>query len=526
MPPTEFSGTFGMFPVTHAESEGAAAHERRNMVRERVADEARGSLRATDREESPHSETRSRPMKGRIRATRTTGEDPPGGRLTGGGAPGEQVPIRQVPIRQVLGRQVPGRQPSGRPTLLLWLLLTAFAVTGCDGILGPGGGSGAPPAITELPRALSPTEIQTITASNAFGLELLRQVLDETPDESVFLSPFSASMALGMTMNGADGETFEAMRSTLQFGELTDDEINAAYRGLLDLLTGLDPDVELAIGNSVWFREDLTVRQSFRDRVESNFDARIQGLDFSAPGAADVINGWASDATMGRIDEMIEPPIPGTIVAYLMNAVYFNAGWTRTFDPADTEPGEFERPDGTTGPVEFMTRRDTVPLHGNHLWTAVDLPYAGQAWAMTVVVPHRTLSLHEIIGELTLEDWNEIVGNLNVAEVRIALPRFELEWEAVLNDQLKRMGMEIAFDGRADFTRMFEDSSPWIDEVKQKTFVRVDEEGTEAAAVTSVSLEESGPTTLRADRPFLFAIRERLSGTILFMGAIVEPPTM
>ena len=430
-------------------------------------------------------------MKGRIRATRAT-----------------------------------GGQTRGGPTPILWVLLTAFTLTGCDGILGPGGGSGTPPAITELPRALSPTEIQTITASNAFGFELLRELLDDEPDESIFLSPFSASMALGMTMNGADGETFEAMRSTLQFGELTDDEINAAYRGLLDLLSGLDPDVELAIGNSVWFRENLTVRQSFRDRVESSFDARVQGLDFSAPGAADVINGWASEATQGRIDEMIEPPIPGNIVAYLMNAVYFNAGWTRTFDPADTEPGEFERPDGTTATVEFMTKQDTVPVHSNHLWTAVDLPYEGQAWVMTVVVPHRTLSLHEIIGELTLEDWNEIVGNLNVAEVRIALPRFELEWEAVLNDQLKRMGMEIAFDGRADFTRMFENSSPWIDEVKQKTFVRVDEEGTEAAAVTSVSMEESGPMTLRADRPFLFAIRERLSGTILFMGAIVEPPTM
>ncbi len=414
----------------------------------------------------------------------------------------------------------------GRSAGVLSAILALSILAGCDGILGPGDPSGPPAAITELPRALSPAEVQAVSSSNAFGLELLRELLDEESDSSLFLSPFSASMSLGMTMNGADGETLDAMRSTLHFGDLTEDEINDAYRGLLDLLTGLDPDVELAIGNSIWFREGMTLRQSFRDRVEASFDARVEGLDFSAPWAADVINGWASDATRGRIDPIIDHPIPNSVVAYLMNAVYFNAGWTQTFKPSDTETGDFHLPDGGTARADFMTRKDTVRMSWTPEWSAVDLPYAGQAWAMTVVVPAPNVSVHELVADLTVADWNELVEGLSLRRATVALPRFELEWEAVLNDALRRMGMEAAFDGHPDFTRMFEGSNPFISEVKQKTFVRVDEEGTEAAAFTSTVMSISGPAEIRADRPFLFAIRERLSGTILFMGVIVDPPTM
>ena len=407
----------------------------------------------------------------------------------------------------------------------LFLAAALMMLSACDGILNSEGG-GPPPEITELPRALTDAEVRTIGASNAFGFELLREVLADDPESSVFLSPFSASTALGMTLNGAHGETFEAMRSTLQFGDLTETEINASYRGMLDLLTALDPGVELTIANAVWVRQGSALRESFRSRVAASFDARAEELDFGHPGAADVINGWVREATRNRIDEMVEPPISPRIVAYLMNAVYFNAGWTRTFDPEDTRTGDFHRLDGSTAPVEFMTREDTAAVHFGQGWSAVDLPYAGQAWAMTVVVPWTDRSIHEVLATFSMEDWEALTAGLRSTRAQITLPRFELEWEAVLNEPLKRMGMEVAFDGRADFTRMFENASPWISEVKQKSFVRVDEEGTEAAAVTSVSMEESAPGEVRADRPFLFVIRERLSGTILFMGVIVEPPTM
>jgi serine protease inhibitor len=425
-------------------------------------------------------------------------------------------------------------RPSGRPlrtstlrALSLLVLAGLLALTGCEWITGPDDPDPTPAqAITELPRDLTAAEVEAIRAGNAFGFDLLREVLAEARDESVFLSPFSASMALGMTMNGADGATWDAMRSTLRFDDLDEEEINASYRGLLDLLSDLDPHVEIAVGNAIWHRDQLSVHADFRERVEEAFDARIQGLDFGDPGAADIINGWVRESTRDRIDEMVQPPIPAQVVAYLMNAVYFNAGWTVPFDPDQTRSGTFRALDGSSAEVDFMVRDDTLRYNEGEGWQAVDLAYAGQAWAMTVVVPREGDSVVDLVETLDADAWNALVGGFETRRTMLSLPRFELEWEGVLNDPLARMGMGIAFDGGADFTRMFEGSSPWIDEVKQKSFVRVDEEGTEAAAVTSVTMVTSMPPEMRADRPFLFAIRERLSGTILFMGVISEPPTI
>lgn len=405
-------------------------------------------------------------------------------------------------------------------------LALLVALPGCDSILGPGGASGPAPAITQLPRALSQAELGTIRAGNDFGFRLLRELTGEDPSASVFVSPFSASMALGMALNGAEGETWGEMAVALGLDGLEEEAINRSYRDLLDLLARLDPEVELTVGNSVWYREDLTLRPSFRERVEAHFAARIEGLDFGDPGAADVINGWVRSATGGRIEAIVPDPIPANIVAYLLNGVYFKAGWTEAFDPEATRSAPFHRPDGTTAPVELMIRDDTLRYAGSEGWDAVDLPYGGQAFAMTVVVPRGERGVHELIDELDAEGWDELVSELHETRAQVLLPRFELEWEAVLNDALRALGMERAFGAGADFGRMFADASPWIDEVRQKSFVRVDEEGTEAAAVTSVAMPTSMPPTVRADRPFLFAIRERLSGTILFLGAIVEPPTL
>jgi serine protease inhibitor len=433
---------------------------------------------------------------------------------------------RHAPYSRASSRA--SKHPSRTPGMA-WLCLVVLLAAGCEGIFGPGDGDRRPPpppAITELPRQLTSAEAEAIRASNAFGFDLLGEVASEDRDRSVFLSPFSASMALGMTLNGADGGTFDAMRQTLRFGELSQEEINASYRGLLDLLVDLDPDVELAIGNAVWHREGVAVREDFRARVEEAFDARVEGLDFAAPGAADAINAWVSEATQGRIEEMVEPPIPAQIVAYLMNAVYFNAGWTEVFDPEWTRTEEFHLLDGSTAPVELMTREDTLRFAHTARYHAVDLPYAGQAFSMTVVVPRDGVTVHDLVDELDAAAWDDLTGSFGTYRVQVSLPRFELEWEGVLNDALSAMGMGPAFESGADFSRMFEGTGAWIDQVKQKSFVRVDEEGTEAAAATSVSMTVSMPPQVRADRPFLFALRERLSGTILFLGVIVEPPRL
>lgn len=406
------------------------------------------------------------------------------------------------------------------------VVVLALAATGCDGVFGPGERGPAAP-ITELPRPLTAAESAAIGASNTFGLDLLREVVREDPGRSVFLSPFSASMALGMTLNGAEGETFDAMRTTLRFGALDRDAINGAYRGLLDLLGGLDPDVTLRTGNSVWHSESYRIVDAFESRVRDHFDARVQGLDFAAPGAAGVINEWVRDATAGRIEEIAPSPIPGNIVAYLINAVYFDAGWSVPFDREKTVDAPFHLPDGSTAPIRLMVRDDTIGFAATERYVAADLPYGRQAWAMTVVVPTGEASVEDLVEELDAAAWTALTGSFQAMRTMVALPRFELEWKKSLNDALAAMGMGIAFQpGAADFSAMFEGGGPWIDEVLQKTFVRVDEEGTEAAAVTSVSMTDSAPPMVWADRPFLFAIRERLSGTLLFLGVISEAPTM
>jgi len=404
-------------------------------------------------------------------------------------------------------------------------LIVIGALVGCDTLLGPGDDS--PPAqITELPRALSAGELQLLQASNKFGLELLGTILDDVPDETHFISPLSAHLALGMTMNGADGATFDAMRQTLRFADLSEKEINASYETLIELLDELDPAVSFQLANSIWYREGLTPREGFVSRVQDHFGATVRGLDFGDPGARGVINDWVAKATNDRIDEIAPDPMPGNAVAFLLNAIHFEADWTRQFDPDDTHDAPFHLQDGSTETVRMMGQRESFPFRHGESYLAVELPYGGQAYAMTIVVPRGDHTLREVVAHLAESGWEELVTGLSEVDLQVLLPRFELEWERKLNGDLTAMGMGIAFEsGAADFTRMFEDSAPWIDAVRQKSFVRVDEEGTEAAAVTSVDMVDSAPPEVRADRPFLFAIRERLSGTTLFLGAVVEAPS-
>jgi serpin B len=208
-----------------------------------------------------------------------------------------------------------------------------------------------------------------------------------------------------MTMNGASGTTFEAMRNTLRFGALSEEEINASYRSLLELLTELDPQVEIAVGNSVWHRAALTLREDFRERVEEYFGARVEGLNFGAPGAAETINGWVSQATRNRIEEIVTPPIPGNVIAYLINAVYFKGGWTVPFNPELTRAGDFHLLDGTTERAEFMMRDDTVRYFQTDRYAAVDLPYAGQAFSATIVAPPK-----DIQSRTWLTNWTLLSG--------------------------------------------------------------------------------------------------------------------
>lgn len=432
-----------------------------------------------------------------------------------GGDGGARVRMNRSGDRR---RGAPAWEPAPLGRWLAFLLVAGF-LAGCG--TDP---TGPPEPIDELPRELTAAERELAAAGNEFGFGLLGRVEAEEPEDNIFLSPLSASMALGMALVGSDGDTFEAMRTTLGFPGLSRDDIARSYGDLTGLLRGLDPAVEVGIGNSVWIREGFPFLEEYLDVVERHFDGRASELDFSDPEAAETINGWVRERTGDRIEELVTPPIDPNVVAYLINAIYFDGRWTEPFDPEETSEAPFTRPDGGTTPVRMMSRRDTIAYAETDSFRVVELPYGGEAYSMTLLLPDPDVSVDRLAASLDTAAWRGLLDGLDGRDVRLSLPRFELEYEKVLNDVLKAMGMEGAFSGSADFTRMVEGGGIWIDEVKQKSFVRVDEEGTEAAAATSVAMVESAPPEVRFDRPFLFALRERLSGAILFLGKIVDPP--
>ena len=404
----------------------------------------------------------------------------------------------------------------------LWFSLGTLALlaAGCEEpVTGP---SADVNEIAQLPRSLSAAEVEIITASNRFAFGLLAQA--NRPNENLFLSPLSASMALGMTMNGAAGKTWSQMRDVLGFGSLTEEEINASYESLLDLLIGLDPTVETATGNSVWTRQGFPVHSDFLDAVDETFDAEVAELDFARPSASERINAWVQAATHGRIENIVPAVIPDIVVMYLINAIYFKGPWTFPFDRSDTRTEPFHLDDGSTRTVPLMTIRRDLPYQENSRFQAVDLPYGGRAFSMTVLLPRQGVSVDDLVASLDAVKWEDIAGSFQETDLQLLLPRFRMAYERTLNDDLAALGMVDAFDRRADFTRLSPVGGLWISEVKQKSWVDVNEEGTEAAAATVVAMAESSVPVVRADRPFLFFIRERLSGTILFVGKLTRPP--
>jgi serine protease inhibitor len=404
-------------------------------------------------------------------------------------------------------------------------LVALLGLTACKSIAGPGESE-----LTGLPRSLSVSEQEVIRGSNAFAFDLLRETLRDQPAANVFISPLSASMALGMTLNGARGETFEGMRTALGFAGIEQPQINESYRSLIDLLLGLDRGVEMHIANSVWGRTGVPFHDSFLQSTRTWFSAEVATVDFSSPAASRTINDWVKANTKGRITSIVPDVIPSDMVMYLINAIYFKGNWRERFDRGRTADEPFTRDDGSVRPVRMMNRTGKLAVGGDYQAGVqlAQLPYGRGAFVMTLLVPTQDRALNDVIGELSPQQWDAWLRTLADGDGRIALPRFRLEYETVMNQPLQAMGMTDAFSpGGADFTGM----SPlgrdiYISEVLQKTFVDVNEDGTEAAAATSVGAAlVSAPPSVRFDRPFLVVIRERFSGTILFMGRIGDPPS-
>ena len=381
--------------------------------------------------------------------------------------------------------------------------------------------------ISGLPRQLTSAETQLVETDNRFALKLFQEVNRSQLGKNVFISPLSAGMALGMTYNGSAGTTQEAMQRALQLEGLTVDQINTSYQSLIQLLRGLDSRVQFQLANAIWYRQGLAVKAPFIDVNQRYFDATVRALDFASPSAVTTINQWVSDQTSGRIDKMVDD-IDDAIVMFLMNAIYFKASWTQRFDQNRTANLPFTLADGTTKPVPTMFGPDhDFRSFSNASVRAIDLPYGGAAYSMTILLPASGGNADALVELLDETLYSAAIAGLQDGSDDLYLPKFTLSYSIILNDALSALGMKVAFDpSGADFSKIA-DVSPerlYISFVKQKAWVDVNEEGTEAAAATSVEVRvTSAHDPTRIDRPFVFVIRERFSGAILFVGKIMDP---
>ena len=404
---------------------------------------------------------------------------------------------------------------------LLSVVLLAIAVLQC---------SNNPTAADRVAsRELTASEKLLVESNDRFGLKLFKEIVREEKDKNIFISPLSVSMALGMTYNGAAGTTREAMQKTLELSGLTIEEVNKSYKSLLELLSQLDPKVRFQVANSIWYRKGMSFEQEFIDLNKTYFDALVSELDFDDPKAAEAINGWVDENTNGRITQIVDPPIDPMMVMFLINAIYFKGTWTYEFDKELTKDADFSLPDGSKSRCKLMTREDKFQYFENSDFQAIDLPYGDGDFSMIVFLPRMSKDIDSLIAEFSQENWSRWIRSFSERKGTLELPRFTLEYELKLNDVLKALGMTIAFQPfAADFSNMYKGpQNLYISEVKHKTFVEVNEEGTEAAAVTSVGVAMTSvdPTVfwMRVDRPFIFAIRENKSQTLLFVGKIVDP---
>ncbi|NQT96428.1 MAG: serpin family protein [Candidatus Marinimicrobia bacterium] len=377
-------------------------------------------------------------------------------------------------------------------------------------------------------RPLTAREQSLVESNQQFGLNLLQAISTVDSTDNIFISPLSVSMALGMTLNGASGQTYTDMQNTLELVGLSESDINQAYKSTMDLLMSIDPDVITLIANSIWIREGFPVEDAFIDTNEFYFDAWIADRNFADLATLDEINTWVADNTNEKITEILDQ-IPAEAVMYLINAIYFKAIWEFEFDKNNTHQTDFFITLDNITSVEMMGLTADLNYYSDDQIQVVDLPYGRGNYTMTILLPNPEINLNELVAELGGQQLEHYLANLQLKSGTVFLPKLKTRYKLLMNDVLTLMGMGIAFtEGMANFSRINLNQELFISRVIHEAFVQVDEEGTEAAAATVVemSYESAGPSvefTMNINRPYLFLIRERETGTILFMGKIHEP---
>lgn len=398
-------------------------------------------------------------------------------------------------------------------------LLGALLLSGCRNPLG------AAPLVPLVPPPDAATASQIATAANSMGFAILDGLVDQSNEPNQIISPISLATVLTMLLHGADGETKAAIADVLHLDHPDDPIAGEGFAGLLQSLTGKGAGVELSVANSLWPRTGYPVRPEFVALMQKSLGATVQEVAMGDPKTVATIDEWVSDHTHGLIEEMAEDlglPDP-SLVLILLNAVYFKGDWTEPFDPALTHQGSFNRPDGTQVAVPMMSRRGAYATARGDGFHVLRLPYGkDRRFGMELFLPDEGRSLDDL-RSLDATTWAAATAQLQSRDLVLLLPRFELAYHATeLDEVLHKLGMGIAYSSAADFTPLSA-ANPYLSTVQHKTYIKVDEKGTEAAAVTGAAMDESAPPAFWVDRPFRFTISDTKTGAILFVGQVTDP---
>ena len=378
------------------------------------------------------------------------------------------------------------------------------------------------------PIELTATETRLAMENNGFAFRFFRaavQTLPESAQQQLFVSPFSTSLALSMLTNGANGMTEQELADALGFSGFSLEEINGYNRKLTTELTTQDQTSRISLANSLWLNEGFTALDSYRQTLSDNYDAEVQTVDFAT--ALPAINGWCSEKTNGLIPEILESLEPDAAMV-LMNALYFKGAWSEPFDPKATAQETFYNTDGTTTLVELMHHTGTYNYLEQDGYQTARLPFGNGAFSLTILLPDEGNDLADCLANLDEEKWQNLDADLErvAAELDVKLPKFKTDSNNILNNTIKALGIQQAFSGSSDFSRLSEQSIG-INQIRQALSFSLDEKGTEAAATTVIeglttggTIEPAAPTPFHVQRPFLCILSEKSTGCILFIGKV------
>lgn len=374
-------------------------------------------------------------------------------------------------------------------------------------------------------RILSAAEAKIASSGNEFAFNLYREVQDPEP-ANTFISPLSVGYALGMALNGATEETRQSILNTIDFGSLSADEVNTAYRDLTSLLLSMDNQTKISIANSVWNHHDFTVKNSFSNIITQYYNGTVQALNFRAPETRNTINNWVENKTNGKIKDLLGEISPDEVM-FLINAIYFKSNWSYQFDKSKTHKAPFTKLDGSNAEVNMMFSKGvSLSRYQNENFTLIDIPYGNEQFRMTLVVPSQPQNFSEVVNSISAGSLSQWLEQSDTLTCELEIPKFKMTWKNDLKESLGEMGM--LMHGFPDFFE--EEPSLAISRVIHQSFIEVNEEGSEAAAATAIGVELTSatptPQRITIDRPFLFLIRESHSSVVLFIGQLVDPDTL